>query len=163
MLRAALAVLWLSSLEPSSRPSNIGLKPGLPPWRHNTHMNATQVNPEQLNTAQLQDHLYTLEERLFHPGREADRSALIPLFAEDFQEYCSSGRIYSRQQTIDDLMTSSPRPATISHFYVTRLAPDVALATYHATTTLHTSHRSSLWVFRDNRWQLLFHQGTVAS
>jgi hypothetical protein len=43
------------------------------------------------------------------------------------------------------------------------LAPDAALATYHATTTLHTSHRSSLWVFRDNHWQLLFHQGTIAS
>jgi hypothetical protein len=121
------------------------------------------MNAAQLSPAQLQDHLYTLEERLFHPSREPDRTALVPLIAEDFQEYCSSGRIYSRQQTINDLLTSSPRTANISHFYVTRLAPDVALATYHATTTLHTSHRSSLWVFRDNRWQLLFHQGTVAS
>ncbi len=116
-----------------------------------------------MKAAQLQDHLYQLEERLFHPSREPDRAALVPLIAEDFQEYCSSGRIYSRQQTIDDLLTSSPRNATISHFYVTRLAPDVALATYHAATTLHVSHRSSLWVFRDNRWQLLFHQGTIAS
>jgi hypothetical protein len=116
-----------------------------------------------MKAAQLQEHLYKLEERLFHPSREADRAALIPLIADDFQEYCSSGRIYSRQQTIDDLLTSSPRNATISHFYVTRLAPDVALATYHATTALHVSHRSSLWVCRDDRWQLLFHQGTVAS
>lgn len=50
-----------------------------------------------MNAAQLQDHLYTLEERLLHPAREKDRNALIPLLAEDFQEYCSSGRIYSRQ------------------------------------------------------------------
>lgn len=116
-----------------------------------------------MNAAELQDHLHTLEERLFHPSREKNRADLIPLFAQDFQEYCSSGRIYSRQQAIDDLMASPARNATISHFYVTVLAPDVALATYHATTALHTSHRSSLWVFRDNRWQLLFHQGTVAS
>lgn len=124
-----------------------------PEQRHNNHMKA----------AQLQDHLYTLEERLLHPSREKDRAALLPLLSEDFQEYCSSGRIYSRQQTIDDLLASSPRAATISHFYVTQLAPDAALATYHATTALHVSHRSSLWVFRDNRWQLLFHQGTIAS
>ena len=31
-----------------------------------------------------------------------------------------------------------------------------------ATTALAVSHRSSLWVFRDNRWQLHFHQGTIA-
>ncbi|MEO6910343.1 MAG: DUF4440 domain-containing protein [Edaphobacter sp.] len=125
----------------------------MPIPRHTIHMNA----------AQLQEHLYSLEERLFHPSREPDRAALVPLIAEDFQEYCSSGRIYSRQQTIDDLLTSSPRTATISHFYVTLLSPGVALATYHAATALHVSHRSSLWVLRDNRWQLLFHQGTVAS
>jgi hypothetical protein len=116
-----------------------------------------------MKATQIQDHLYTLEERLFNPSREKDRAALIPLFAEDYQEYCSSGRIYSRQQTIDDLLSSPPRTATISHFYVTQLAADAALATYHATTNLHVSHRSSLWVFRDNRWQLLFHQGTIAA
>lgn len=116
-----------------------------------------------MKAAELQDHLHTLEERLLHPGREKNRAALLPLLAEDFQEYCSSGRIYSRQQTVDDLMTSTPRAATISHFYVTVLSPHAALATYHATTALHVSHRSSLWVFRDNRWQLLFHQGTIAS
>jgi hypothetical protein len=116
-----------------------------------------------MKASDLQDHLHTLEERLFHPSRVKDRTTLLPLIATDFQEYCSSGRIYNRQQTIDDLMNSTPRNATISHFYVTVLAPDAALATYHATTALHTSHRSSLWVFRDNRWQLLFHQGTIAA
>jgi hypothetical protein len=116
-----------------------------------------------MKASDLQEHLYTLEERLLHPSRVKDRTTLLPLISPDFQEYCSSGRIYNRQQTVDDLMKSGPRNATISHFYVTVLAPDAALATYHATTALHVSHRSSLWVFRDNRWQLLFHQGTVAA
>ena len=74
----------------------------------------------------------------------------------------SSGRIFNRQQTIDVLLKSGPRPATISNYYVERLAENAALATYRATTALAISHRSSLWVFRDNRWQLLFHQGTIA-
>jgi hypothetical protein len=110
----------------------------------------------------LQDHLYSLEERLFHPDREADRNALVPLFAQEYREFCSSGRIFNRQQTIDVLLKSGPRPATISNYYVERLAEDAALATYRATTALAISHRSSVWVFRDNRWQLLFHQGTIA-
>ncbi|HEU5341893.1 DUF4440 domain-containing protein [Edaphobacter sp.] len=116
-----------------------------------------------MKVSELQDHLYTLEERLFHPDREPHRADLIPLLADDFQEFCSSGRIMNRQQAIDALLNGTPRAATLSYFYVTLLAPNVALATYHAATALHTSHRSSLWVNRAGRWQLLFHQGTIAA
>ncbi len=115
------------------------------------------TNPE------LQDHLYYLEERLLHPDRERDRTALIPLFSEEYKEFCISGRIFNRQQVIDALLKSEPRPATISNYYVEPLGPNAALATYRATTALKVSHRSSLWIFRDNRWQLLFHQGTLAA
>jgi hypothetical protein len=66
-----------------------------------------------MKTAELQDHLYTLEERLFHPDREPDRTALISLLADDFKEFCSSGRVFNRQQTIDVLLSSAPRPFTI--------------------------------------------------
>ena len=116
-----------------------------------------------MTNPQLQDHLYSLEERLFHPDREKDRTALIPLFSQDYKEFCISGRIFSRQQVIDALLKSEPRPATITNYYVEALAENVALATYSAKTALVVSHRSSLWVFRDNRWQLLFHQGTIAA
>jgi hypothetical protein len=116
-----------------------------------------------MKNPELQDHLYSLEERLLHPDREADRKALVPLFAEEYREFCSSGRIFNRQQTIDVLLHSEPRAATIHHFYVERLAENIALATYRATTMLAVSHRSSLWIFRDNRWQLFFHQGTIAA
>src|SRR5271168_4960458 len=116
-----------------------------------------------MKTPELQDHLYALEERLLHPDREADRKALIPLFAEEYREFCTSGRVFNRQQTIDVLLTSAPRPATIHHFYIEQLAENAALATYRATTPVAVSHRSSLWIFRDNRWQLLFHQGTIAT
>jgi hypothetical protein len=115
------------------------------------------TNPE------LQDHLYSLEERLLHPDREPKRTALIPLFAEEFKEFCISGRIFNRQQVIDALLKSEPRQATIHNYYVERLAENVALATYRAATAHAVFHRSSLWIFRDNRWQLFFHQGTIAN
>jgi hypothetical protein len=110
----------------------------------------------------LQDHLYGLEERLLHPDREPDRKELFSLLTDDFREFCSSGRIFNRQQVLDDLLSSTARPATIHHFYVEALAETVALVTYRVTTPVAVSHRSSLWVFRDNRWQLQFHQGTIA-
>jgi hypothetical protein len=116
-----------------------------------------------MTNPQLQDHLYSFEERLLHPDRERDRSALIPLFAHEFKEFCISGRIFNRQQVIDALLKSEPRQATISNYYVESLAENVALATYRATTALVVSHRSSLWIYRDNRWQLFFHQGTMAA
>lgn len=115
-----------------------------------------------MTNPQLQDQLYSFEERLLHPDRERDRTALIPLFAEEFKEFCISGRIFNRQQVIDALLKSEPRPGAISNYYVEPLAENAALATYSAKTGLVVSHRSSLWVFRDNRWQLLFHQGTIA-
>jgi hypothetical protein len=116
-----------------------------------------------MTKSELQDHLYNFEERLLHPDREANRTALIPLFADEFKEFCISGRIFNRQQVIDALLKSEPRPGTITNYYVVPLAKNVALATYRAMTGLVVSHRSSLWIFRDSRWQLLFHQGTIAA
>jgi hypothetical protein len=113
--------------------------------------------------AELQQQLHALEERLLHPDREPDRNALIALLAPDFKEFCTSGRIFNLEQLTHALLTSHPRAATMSHFYVTPLAKDVALATYHITTATSASHHSSTWVLRDNRWQLLFHQGTIAA
>ncbi len=115
-----------------------------------------------MTSAELQEYLYALEERLLHPDREPDRSVLAPLFADNYREFCCSGRILDRQQTIELLLNSSARPATITFFNITLLAPDVALATYHAATNAARSHRSSLWIYRDQRWQIQFHQGTMA-
>ncbi len=116
-----------------------------------------------MHDKQLQDHLYSLEERLLHPDREADRQNLIPLLMDDYREFCTSGRIFNRQQTIEDLLASSPRTATIHYFNVELLAEGVALATYRISRGMSFTNHSSLWLFRDNRWQLHFHQGTVGS
>src|SRR5258705_4160050 len=132
-------------------------QPHIQPALHITVGTQGMTNPE------LQDHLYYLEERLLHPDRERDRTTLIPLFSQEYKEFCISGRIFNRQQVIDALLKSAPRPATISNYYVEPLAANAALATYRATTALVVSNRSSLWIFRDNRWQLLFHHGAIAA
>jgi hypothetical protein len=116
-----------------------------------------------MTQAQLQAHLYSLEERLLHPEKETDRSELTGLLTAEFKEFCTSGRIFNMRQLSNVLLTTSPRTATMSHFYVTSLGDDSALATYHITTANSTSHHSSIWVLRDNKWQMLFHQGTIAA
>jgi len=95
------------------------------------------TNPE------LQDHLHSLEERLLHPDREGDRTTLIPLFSEEFKEFCISGRIFNRQQVIDALLRSEPRPATISNYYVEPLAENAALATYRGSSATTAGSSSS--------------------
>ncbi|SQC56251.1 Uncharacterized protein conserved in bacteria [Listeria newyorkensis] len=50
----------------------------------------------------------------------------------------------------------------LSDFEIQELAEDVVLATYRIfnVTQKQESLRSSIWKFKDARWQLVFHQGT---
>jgi hypothetical protein len=116
-----------------------------------------------MTQAQLQEHLHALEERLLHPDRETDRNDLTALLTPEFKEFCTSGRIYNVSQLANVLLTTNPRAAAMSHFYVNALGEDAALTTYHITTPNSTSHHSSIWVKRGEQWQMLFHQGTIAS
>jgi hypothetical protein len=113
----------------------------------------------------LAAHLFRLEQQLLEPSLRRDAAALTSLLAENFREFGSSGRIYNRQQIIDALAAESPRTITLSDTFCQQLAEDIALLTYRSTRKIAldiASHalRSSLWIYRDNRWQMLFHQGT---
>jgi hypothetical protein len=113
---------------------------------------------------ELAAHLFHLEQQLLQPSVRRDPVTLTSLLAEDFREFGSSGRIYNRQQIIDALAAESPRTITLSDPLCQQLAEDIALLTYRSTRTIPPppTHalRSSLWINRDNRWQMLFHQGT---
>ena len=112
----------------------------------------------------LAAHLFHLEQQLLQPSVRRNPTALTSLLAQDFREFGSSGRIYTRQQVSDALAAESPRTITLSDTYCQQLAEDIALLTYRSTRTipLPPTHalRSSLWIYRDHRWQMIFHQGT---
>src|SRR3981189_147720 len=110
---------------------------------------------------ELAAHLFHLEQQLLQHSTPSDATALTSLLAEDFREFGSSGRIYTRQQIIDQLAAESPRHITLSDPLCRQLAEDIALLTYRSTRTIAlkaASHalRSSLWVRRDGRWQMIF-------
>lgn len=117
----------------------------------------------KMTTAELQEHLYSLEERLLHPDREKDRNALLELITSDFKEFCTSGRVFNSNQLGHELLNSTARPATMNHFYVTPLGENSALATYQITTSNSTSRHASIWVKRKDHWQMYFHQGTISA
>jgi hypothetical protein len=109
--------------------------------------------------------LQELELSLLQPSvRKSERVA--ELLAEDFVEFGSSGRVFSKAQIIASLQAESPSQVTVSQFTVQLLAAKVALVTYHAhrhsEPPVHTL-RSSIWEQKKGLWQIIFHQGTLVA
>ena len=77
----------------------------------------------------------------------------------------SSGRVFDKRRIIEALQQETPEktlPISLVDFAVRRLAPNVMLVTYRATSqdTLESRLRSSIWKLIEGRWQMVFHQGT---
>lgn len=106
--------------------------------------------------------LRTLEEKLLQPDFRRNRAAVAELLADDFREFGSSGRTWDKQQILDKLESEPPFDAVTHDFKATELANGVVLVTYKVTAKSRTSLRSSIWINRNDRWQMLFHQGTMA-
>jgi hypothetical protein len=130
----------------------------------------------------LRDRLLGYELALARRDPAAVDGDLIDLLTDDFLEFGQSGRVWTRE-TIAPLLGSSPDGSAgaaapeggaaapeggaaapeggaaapeLEAFEVTRLGEGVALVTYRALG----ANRSSIWVRRDGRWRMRFHQGT---
>ena len=114
----------------------------------------------------VSDHLKHLEETLLSTDVRKDQVRLSALLAADFREIGSSGRTFSRVEILDALQSESTvRSVSLSDFECSMLSDTLALVIYRTVrktpeAPLFVALRSSLWVFRDDRWQILFHQGT---
>ena len=111
----------------------------------------------------VSDHLRHLEETLHSKTVTKEPAQLAALLAEDFREIGSSGRTFSRARILEELQAESPLPTTtLSDFQCSMLSDTLALVTYRTARIdpKAIALRSSLWVLRDHRWQILFHQGT---
>ncbi len=102
------------------------------------------------------DDLLRLETALATRDPRGIDGGLMSLIADDFIEFGRSGRIWTRASIRALLEGQDPRPVPIERFEVVELADGVALVTYQAAE----ANRSSVWIRRDGRWQLRFHQGT---
>ena len=113
--------------------------------------------------------LRELELRLLTPGIRQNRDAVSALIADEFCEFGSSGRIFDKQGILDALANESATEVSMTDFKTTILAPGIVLSTYRshrsddAQGTSVASLRSSIWMMRNGRWQMVFHQGTRCS
>jgi hypothetical protein len=129
------------------------------------HRRNTRYTPSVTDPTSLAAHLRQMEEELFQPEVRRSPGKISAYLAEEFREFGSSGHIYTKAEILAELSSESPRTITLDNFQCEALAPDVALVTYRSTRTIALgipvhANRSSLWVFRQGRWQMLFHQGT---
>jgi len=107
--------------------------------------------------------LEDLECQLLVP--RARKSELVfELLAEEFVEFGSSGRQFTKAQIVAALQAEAPVQITASELKVQLLSSQVALVTYraqrHSDPPVH-SLRSSIWLQREGQWQMVFHQGTL--
>ena len=118
------------------------------------------MTPPEQCPSQLESLLIRLEKSFLDPGSRQRPSSLAHLLADDFVEFGKSGRKYSKSEILGALAAETPRDIIATEFQVTALGSQAALLTYRATTGSVSSLRSSVWILQDDRWQLLFHQGT---
>ncbi|WP_445637206.1 DUF4440 domain-containing protein [Nostoc sp. DSM 114161] len=113
--------------------------------------------------------LCEFEERLLQPDIRKSPKDVMDLLADEFIEFGSSGRIFDRQQIIKSLENEPIEPLTqrsITEFKTLVLATGIVLVTYRVVRHVSGeqpvhSLRSSIWKLIDNRWKMIFHQGTL--
>ena len=117
---------------------------------------------------ELAKHLRHLEEMVASSEVRSSPPRLAPLITDDFVEFGKSGNIYDKKLILETLANEDDNGGyCIEEIAVKRLGADAALVTYDIPARTRSgeprtaSLRSSVWVRRDGRWQMLFHQGTA--
>jgi hypothetical protein len=104
----------------------------------------------------LEDEIRELEEQLVTPAVRASADALDRLISDQFVEFGSSGRVYTKPDVIALMLAQPSVTSSLTDFRVLAVSTDVALAVYRTERSL----RSSLWRREGQVWRIVFHQGT---
>lgn len=102
-----------------------------------------------------------LEARLLDPNVRSQPALVAELLHEDFIEYGSSGRRWTRDEIVGAL-SSGGGTDLIATFDLTgsQLSDDIVLVTYRSARGGQQAWRSSVWIREDGRCRVLFHQAT---
>lgn len=119
---------------------------------------------------ELLDKITSLETELHHNGTLCHPARLEELLHQDFFEVGKSGRVYDRSTVLRFLAAQDDAPPTISDtFELKKLSETIVLLTYRSAGRLPNGElgehalRSSVWSFTNEKWQLVYHQGTLAA
>ncbi len=117
----------------------------------------------------LQTQLIDLEKALLTDEVRISQQKLDELIHDDFIEFSQSGKQYGKKEVLDTFKNYQPDASQYetAHFRVRELSKDLAQITYETlsapknNTEKRIALRSSLWKYADNRWKMIFHQGTI--
>jgi hypothetical protein len=105
--------------------------------------------------------LCELESKLLMSATRKSPETVAAMLADGFREVGKSGRIFSKEEIIADLVAEDEVRISMTEFEAQLLSDEVALVTYRARREQdEESVRSSLWRKGEGRWQMVFHQGT---
>lgn len=127
------------------------------------------ANEGRVDEGDLLTLLKAQEEALLAVDYRASPDKVSELLADDFIEFTRSGRVCDRNETIAAVANESPVFVRRAFdFRVSLLGESAALLTYRSARRSNSdpkeehSLRSSIWVQKQGRWRLRFHQGTPA-
>lgn len=117
-----------------------------------------------MNDEALKETIHQLEENLLKPEIRSSKSELTQILADEFFEIGSSGKLLYKDKEISEEGIGVVK-MTMDQFEVHPLSDEIVLTTYRILNeeTQQHSLRSSIWKWADERWQMVFHQGTRVS
>src|SRR5262245_6999986 len=115
----------------------------------------------------LRELLCQLETELHLTATRRNQVRLQELLHPNFEEFGRSGRRYSRDEVLYEVVTEREfAPIHAQDFELTELNEEVALLTYRSAhfdsvgNLYRHTLRSSVWVRTASGWKMRFHQGT---
>lgn len=107
------------------------------------------------------DEVKSLELELVDSETRRNVSRLGELIADGYEEFGSSGKVFRKQDILNDLPFSESPSYELSNFTFTMLGEDHVLVKYESFVSGRRALRSSIWAKTDGQWQMLHHQATV--
>ncbi len=113
----------------------------------------------------LLQELLQLEQEMHLAETRSNRVRMDQLLHPEFMEIGRSGKLYSRDDILDEFQSEAPLPAIgVSNVQLQALGKDHQLLNYlswHEDPEPHRfTLRSSIWEQHCGEWRLRFHQGT---
>jgi hypothetical protein len=108
------------------------------------------------------DEFLQLEMQLLQHTTRKSQSQLAKLLADDFVEFGSSGRIFTKKDIIERLPLEEEITFKLTNFQAKYIDENVVLTTFEIEKNVGVKYtlRSSIWKKNKGTWQMVFHQGT---
>ena len=116
------------------------------------------------NIKSIEKEIKELEELLLKPDIRKSAPDLSEILADDFIEVGSSGKVFTKKEIIKALQQEANLKLSLTGFKLKELSGDYFLATYKAIKEENGkkfySLRSSIWMKKNEKYVMIFHQGT---